>query len=594
MTQAVPITESVPGGPAGMGHGGTRGGRGSSASGGPGRNSYVPKYSSEPQSGTDAINQVWVWNMDSCAPKRRMVAPGTASRPANERAVEALGFLSGPGRLRSVLVAVGADRWMRLWDVLDGTLLAERFTGHRQSETVQALALDGTNTRIATGDSGGMIKVRQQRGGAGRGGAAGEKCEEVWDISRFSGGPLSQAAAAIAIREVALWRGHSAHVTSLDWVVLEAPPATAPGSGSADGSGRPAVFLISSSADCTVTLWSDSGVRVGTFGQNTWGLQERNTWVDQETIALDERDTWIMEASRVIPRTQPQGPEPAADADGSAPGPRPLSPVLGGAASGGPGGARPDSAMPGEIALVCETSFAQRAERRSSVRRMMSTSTRASSLTGMQPQQQHPPQQQQQQQLGAGGAGGAPLVPSSRTRSAAPPGSAAAAATAAAVAAAAGADGGSGGGAAPSERSLGLRRSISVVARAECLVEESNSEEDQGESSATSGDHDSDGEVPAALWLHDFDAARNRRLPAEGSGGAGGGGGMRGYGGAGRAGVAHLVKLTELAALQERPPTSYMSSRRGVATAAGVLTQAHGSPTRPGTSTSVSSARRRP
>ena len=83
-----------------------------------------------------------------------MVAPGTASRPANERAVEALGFLSasasasaaasaaagggggggggGNSRLRSVLVAVGADRWLRLWDVLDGALLAERFTGHRQ------------------------------------------------------------------------------------------------------------------------------------------------------------------------------------------------------------------------------------------------------------------------------------------------------------------------------------------------------------------------------------------------------------------------------------------------------------------------------
>ncbi len=69
--------------------------------------------------------------MDSCAPKRRMVAPLASSRPPNERAVEALGFLSGPGRLRSVLVAVGADRWMRFWDVLDGSLLLERFTGHK-------------------------------------------------------------------------------------------------------------------------------------------------------------------------------------------------------------------------------------------------------------------------------------------------------------------------------------------------------------------------------------------------------------------------------------------------------------------------------
>ncbi len=35
-----------------------------------------------------------------------------------------------------------------------------------QGETVQALALDGNNTRIATGDSGGIIKVGKE-GGAG-------------------------------------------------------------------------------------------------------------------------------------------------------------------------------------------------------------------------------------------------------------------------------------------------------------------------------------------------------------------------------------------------------------------------------------------
>lgn len=81
------------------------------------------------------------WNADSGAPKRRMAAPGVERQPSNERPVEAIGFLGGSGRLKGVLAAVGADRWLRLWDVLDGSLLVQRFTGHRQGETVQALAL---------------------------------------------------------------------------------------------------------------------------------------------------------------------------------------------------------------------------------------------------------------------------------------------------------------------------------------------------------------------------------------------------------------------------------------------------------------------
>jgi hypothetical protein len=92
--------------------------------------------------------EVVVWNMDSCAPKRRLLAPGTALRPANERAVEALAFLhlpaqGGGGRGRVALVAVGADRWLRLWDVLDGALLAARFTGHRQARATGAGARAG-------------------------------------------------------------------------------------------------------------------------------------------------------------------------------------------------------------------------------------------------------------------------------------------------------------------------------------------------------------------------------------------------------------------------------------------------------------------
>ncbi|GFR47120.1 hypothetical protein Agub_g8807 [Astrephomene gubernaculifera] len=576
--------------------------------------------------------ELWVWNMDSCAPKRRMVAPGTATRPANERAVEALAFLAGSGvgsRLRGVLVAVGADRWLRLWDVLDGTLLAERFTGHRQGETVQALALEGSNTRIATGDSGGMIKV--------------------WDMSRYSGGTLTQPQAASVFREIAVWRGHKSHVTSLDWVDSSSPSNSAgggsglgggiPGSGggggvSAGGGGphggsmggghagggfaggvhggggfgggaggggvaaRRGLFLVSSSADCTVALWTESGVRVGTFGQNTWALEDRTTWVEQKTIPLDERDSWIMEASLIIPSSDPAisgaGDNALANAASLNSSATLVAATIANAQGLGFGdgiprsaalarrlgnrkvttaasiSSRPDSAPP-EIALVCEVSNALRAERRNSVRRAagsraLSFAARSSAATSF----------------------------ASHVMSGMPAAAAAAAAAAAVAAvetdggAAATSTGDGGPGRAAGSHSVSYGGAFyadgsSAFAQSHLLTADGGESEqestDMGEmsSSSSSEDHASDTEVPTALWLHDFDAARHRRLlTTPGNTRDGGGGwssGSKAYGPGGRAGVAHLLKVSELAMLQERPPPTVMSSRRGVATAAGVLTK---------------------
>jgi methylmalonyl-CoA mutase cobalamin-binding subunit len=56
------------------------------------------------------------------------------------------------GKLRSVLLAVGADRRLRVWDTVRCCLLASVLTGHRMGESVAAMALDSSGMRLATGE----------------------------------------------------------------------------------------------------------------------------------------------------------------------------------------------------------------------------------------------------------------------------------------------------------------------------------------------------------------------------------------------------------------------------------------------------------
>jgi hypothetical protein len=178
---------------------------------------------------------------------------------------------------------------------------------------------------------------------------------------------------------------------------------------------------------------------------------------------------------------------------------------------GGPAAASRPGSAPREIAMVCEASNAARAERRSSVRRMAlgsgpsSPRSRLPSASRLQPGGPGPGPG-----LGLGWPGG-------------------------------GAEGGRAG--------EGL---------AEAPPSESSSEED---------DRTSDAEVPAPLWLPEFDAARNSRLA---SASASTGGARTGLLPPWYAGYRRL-QISELQELKERPATSYMSSRKGVPTAAGVL-----------------------
>ncbi|MEW5310065.1 MAG: hypothetical protein WDW38_001897 [Sanguina aurantia] len=192
---------------------------------------------------------ICTWNLESGASRRVMRAPLLETLPSNERAVEAIVFLGG--RLRHILVSVGADRMMRFWNVTEGDCVLEVFTGHRMGETVQALAADPINMLIATGDSAGFMKVWDMSGfesaladSTATSAAAAATAvtptpsratppsPSITPNNQQASSPPDQSqkrlnasrALAVAeailltsVREVALWRGHDKHVTGLDW-----------------------------------------------------------------------------------------------------------------------------------------------------------------------------------------------------------------------------------------------------------------------------------------------------------------------------------------------------------------------------------------
>lgn len=180
---------------------------------------------------------------------------------------------------------------------------------------------------------------------------------------------------------------------------------------------------------------------------------------------------------------------------------------------------RPDSAA-SEIALVCDASNALRAQTRSSIRRLMSrgnsgglAASRTASVSGL------------PADSGGGAEGGGQLRPCSTALAGVP------------------------------ERPMsGVRRPVALTAGPDGLQEVYSSGEEGGEgeeeeeeaklsSSESSGDHASDTEVPVALWLADFNAARQNKLfgagaavVGGGAGGSGGGGREAGGGGGGGGG----------------------------------------------------------
>lgn len=84
--------------------------------------------------------------------------PCMLREPLNQ-SVCLISSLAVRGRLHHILLSVGADRMLRLWDALEGRLVLEVYTAHRLGESIVSLACRQDNKYIATGDSSGWMKV---------------------------------------------------------------------------------------------------------------------------------------------------------------------------------------------------------------------------------------------------------------------------------------------------------------------------------------------------------------------------------------------------------------------------------------------------
>lgn len=144
---------------------------------------------------------------------------------------------------------------------------------------------------------------------------------QVWALANLTGLPARDAenhAAGGVITERALWRAHKGAVTSMDWARIEAGESgrrgerlllrAAPPSSATNQHTWPlrrcraGDFLLTSSADKTVSLWSLDGAFVGQFGAHVWLADAPNTWRSTEAFPLDPRDQMELETSSAAPK----------------------------------------------------------------------------------------------------------------------------------------------------------------------------------------------------------------------------------------------------------------------------------------------------
>ncbi|XP_010622262.1 uncharacterized protein LOC104862195 [Fukomys damarensis] len=188
--------------------------------------------------------EIIIWNVISGHVCCKLNTPSPSNVPdprkGPDQSVSCLAFLkTRAAKLDTTaasLVANGPGGSVTFWRLFGVTGLFANFTPSRGKAQVSSIAVTAGDALVYLADQQGFV--------------------HIYDIKEYGlWGPELQPP-----KNVTFWRAHVSIVTSLELIEEEN-------------------FLLSSSLDCTVRLWTKDGVYIGTFGQsNPWDIFTPSSW----------------------------------------------------------------------------------------------------------------------------------------------------------------------------------------------------------------------------------------------------------------------------------------------------------------------------
>nr|XP_012420015.1 PREDICTED: WD repeat-containing protein 49-like [Odobenus rosmarus divergens] len=187
--------------------------------------------------------EVIIWNVISghmyCKLNTSSPSDGAEDRKSPNRSVSCLAFLeTRAAKFESVAASLIANRprgSVTFWRLFGGACSIANFTPSRDKAQVSSIAVTAGDALAYVADWKGFV--------------------HIYDIKEYGlQGPELQSP-----KSVTFWRAHVSVVTSLELIEKN--------------------FLLSSSLDCTVCLWSRGGEYIGTFGQHSpWDIFTPTSW----------------------------------------------------------------------------------------------------------------------------------------------------------------------------------------------------------------------------------------------------------------------------------------------------------------------------
>lgn len=182
--------------------------------------------------------EIIVWSMLSGHIFSRFaVTPDELDISCCNMAVSAILFLDSRSEIRnsSSLVSSGPSGKLYFWNIYTGDDPVTIFQATK-NRCITCLDTDDRNMILIAGDSTGNISI--------------------WDIHEFALCRMDTTNA----RMLRTWRAHTDKLTKIDLIESQA-------------------FLITSSTDCNVRLWTLKSHCIGTFGVDNWNIKDLSTYI---------------------------------------------------------------------------------------------------------------------------------------------------------------------------------------------------------------------------------------------------------------------------------------------------------------------------